>query len=362
MNVMARFRFLLTFLIGTISLQAQTPPGQLLLKDFRPKSIYKIPATSKRIYTLPVIDMHSHAYAKTEQELSNWVDAMKKSGIRKTIILSGATGNRFDSIYNVYSKYNDLFEIWCGFDYSGFGTPAWPESGLKELQRCYEKGARGVGELGDKGLGEMYSHPTPGKGIHIDHVDLQPVLKKCGELRMPVSIHVAEPQWMYEAMDSTNDGLMNADRWRVKKNESEFKDHDALLTTLENAVKSTPSTIFIACHFANRETDLSVLGSLLKKYKNLYADIAARFGETAPIPRYMKKFYQSHAGKLLYGTDMGMESSMYQTTFRILESADEHFYELDLFNYHWPCHGFDLDKKTLSALYYRNAELILNRR
>jgi predicted TIM-barrel fold metal-dependent hydrolase len=339
---------------------AQSSPDQLLLKNYRPQSIYKIPITEGRKHNIPVIDMHSHAYPMSEKKLVLWVQTLKNLNIEKTIILSGATGVLFDSIYNVYAKY-DCFEIWCGFDYTGVGSSAWPASGIAELERCYKKGARGIGELGDKGYGEMYSRPVKVPGIHIDDLKLRPLLEKCASLKMPVSVHVAEPQWMYEKMDSTNDGFMNSFIWKVDTTATGFKNHKALINTLENAVHDNPATTFIACHFANCESDLTVIGDLLDKYSNLYADVSARFGETAPIPRYMKKFYQRHAGKLLYGTDMGMEPSMYQTTFRILETDDEHFYETELFNYHWPCNGFDLDKKVLGKLYYRNALKILKR-
>jgi predicted TIM-barrel fold metal-dependent hydrolase len=337
----------------------QTRPDKLLLKDYRPKSIYNIQSTQGRRYSLPVIDMHSHAYASSISELDAWVETMKKLNIEKTIILTFATGQRFDSLYDVYSKYGSRFELWCGFDYRGFGTASWPASGIHELERCYKKGARGVGELGDKGQGEVYSLPVKGTGIHIDDPGLKPLLEKCGELEMPISIHVAEPQWMYEKMDSTNDGLMNGYTWRVDTMAPGFKGHRALVETLENAVRNNPKTTFIACHFANCEYDLSIIGRILEKYPNLYADIAARYGETAPIPRYMKAFYKKHQRKLLYGTDMGMDLSMYHTTFKILETADEHFYRVELFNYHWALYGFDLDEKVLRNVYYENAQRIL---
>lgn len=340
---------------------AQTSPDKLLLKDYRPKSIYKVQATEGRRYSFPVIDMHSHAYASSAQELEAWVNTMTKLNIEKTIILTFATGAKFDSLYDVYSKYGSRFELWCGFDYTGFGTNAWPASGIKELERCYKKGARGVGELGDKGVGEAYSLPVKGTGIHMDDPKLKPLLEKCGELKMPISVHVAEPQWMYQKMDSTNDGLMNGYTWRVDTTGPGVIGPRGLVKTLENAVRNNPKTTFIACHFANCEYDLSIIGRMLEKYPNLYADIAARYGETAPIPRYMKAFYTKHQKKLLYGTDMGMDLSMYHTTFRILETADEHFYRVELFNYHWALYGFDLDEKVLQQVYYKNASQILKR-
>jgi predicted TIM-barrel fold metal-dependent hydrolase len=361
---MKNYTLLITAFCLTISLgvcTAQSKPDELLLKNYNPQSIYKIPVTTSRKVKTPIIDMHSHPYPESAKELEAWVKTLKELNIEKTLILSYSTGAKFDSVYQVFSKYGDLFEIWCGFDYAGYGTSAWPQSGLKELERCFKKGAKGVGELGDKGYGEMYSLPTKIRGIHIDDPKMRPLLKRCGQLKMPISIHVSEPEWMYHKMDSTNDGLMNAYTWRIDSSASGFKGHDALVTTLDNAVRENPGTTFIACHFANCETDLSQIGALLKKYPNLYADIAARFGETAPIPRYMKKFYQDHASKLVYGTDMGMDASMYKATFRILESSDEHFYEKDLSSYHWPFHGFDLDEKTLNQVYYQNALKILKR-
>ena len=57
---------------------------------------------------------------------------------------------------------------------------------------------------------------------------------------------------------------------------------------------------------------------------------------------------------------MGTDASMYNITYRILESADEHFYEIDLFNYHWPLYGLDLSKEILQKLYQTNAMKILH--
>ena len=55
---------------------------------------------------------------------------------------------------------------------------------------------------------------------------------------------------------------------------------------------------------------------------------------------------------------MGFEKGMYETTFRILESNDEHFYNIELFGYHWPLYGFGLSDKTLKKIYKTNAEKI----
>ena len=354
--------FVLFTLLVSLSLSAAgQEANDLKLKDYRPVSIYKTPQTKVEKAKYPIIDFHSHDYPKTDAEVDQWVKTMNEVGIAKSIILSYATGAAFDSVVDKYARYKDRFDIWCGFDYTGLDQPGWEKRAVAELVRCHQKGAKGVGELGDKGLGEFYSRPTPGWGMHIDNPRMQALIKKCGELHMPISIHVAEDAWMYQTPDATNDGLMNAAKWQVDQSKKGIIGHDALIQTLENAVRHNPQTTFIACHLANTCSDLSQLANLFDKYPNLYADIAARYGELAPIPRYVHAFMEKYSNRLVYGTDMGTAKDMYQTTFRILESADEHFYEHDRFSYHWPLYGLALTDATLKKIYSDNGKKILAR-
>ena len=344
------FIIFLIFVVNGFSQKADL----LLLKNYRPKSVYTIPVTIPEKAKFPVIDMHSHPYATNAQELTNWVKTMDEMGIARTIILTMAIGRQFDSLVEVYGKFPGRFELWCGFDYTGYDKPGFGPAAVSELERCYKKGAKGVGELGDKGAGELYSKPIQAYGMHIDDARMKPLLQKCAELHMPINIHVADPYWMYLPTDSTNDGLMNADVWKITLKPG-MLDHAELIKSLENAVRENPKTVFIACHFANCEYDLSIAGRLLDKYSNLYLDISARYAETATIPRYMEKFYSKHQDWLLYGTDMGMDKNMYQVTFRVLETLDEHFYETELFGYHWAMNGFGLSDTILNKLYMKNA-------
>lgn len=333
---------------------------ELLLKDFDPVSIYKTQKSHIERAKYPIVDFHSHPDAKTEDEIKEWIRTMDKVGVKTSIVLTYSTGKRFDSIYSLYAPYGDRFQLWCGFDYTGYSEKGWSEKAVQELERCYKVGARGVGELGDKGSGLFYSKPSPPAiGMHIDDIRMKPLLTRCGELGMPVSVHVADPYWMYLPMDQHNDGLMNAYTWKIDTKKPGLLLHQELVNTLENAVKENPNTTFIACHLANCSYDLSILGKLLDTYPNLYADVGARFAEIAPIPRHVKAFFERHQDKLVYGTDMGMDISMYETTFRILESADEHFYNKALFSYHWPLNGLNLNDSTLKKLYGENAKKIL---
>ncbi len=327
-------------------------PEHLLLKDYHPRPIYKVPVTQVAKAKFGVIDMHSHAYAKTSEQIREWVATMAAVGVDRTVILTGVTGSEFEELRSRYGAYPERFELWCGLDFSEYPKPGFERTAIRAMQRCQTEGAKGIGELSDKGEGFRFGNSFA-HGLHANDPRMDAIWEKAAELGMPVSIHVAEPQWMYEPMDAQNDGLMNAYTWR-RDNKGPLPNHTELMRMLEEAARKHPRTTFIACHFANLESNLDELGRLLDRYPNLYADIAARYGETAPIPRYMAVFYKRYATRLVYGTDMGFDKQMYRDTFRILETLDEHFYVAE-YGYHWALSGFGLPDEVLKRVYRENA-------
>jgi predicted TIM-barrel fold metal-dependent hydrolase len=332
-------------------------PETILLKDYRPKSLYKIPVTKIDKAKYPIIDMHSHPYAKTAGQIEEWVKNMDEVGVEKTVILTMATGTEFDDVYRKYSKHPDRFEMWCGLDLSGYNKPGFGPAAVKELERCRQVGARGVGEIHDKGDG-LVSGKSKAPGMHPDDTRMDELWDTCGELGMPISLHVADPIWMYQKMDKANDGLMNAYHWRLD-NKPNIVNLSGMIDILDRTLARHRRTTFIACHFANLDYDLARLGEMFERNSNLYADISARYAETAPIPRFASKFYEKYAERLVYGTDMGFDTPMYRVTFRILESLDEHFYEIEQFDYHWSLNGFGLSGETLKQVYHANAAKLL---
>jgi hypothetical protein len=128
-----------------------TPPDRLLLKDHRPQSIFKIPQTRVEKARYPVIDVHSHAYAKTEAQVDKWVQTMDAVGIEKTVLLTGATGKAFDETTARFKRYPGRFEMWCGIDYASFDQPDFGPVVIAELERCHRAGAKGVGEMIENG-------------------------------------------------------------------------------------------------------------------------------------------------------------------------------------------------------------------
>src|SRR5947209_534773 len=146
---------------------SNTRAETLLLKDYRPRSIFKVPVTQIEQAKYPLIDMHSHPEPKTEAEINVWLKNMDAVNVEKSVILTMTTGKEFDEINAQYSRHPDRFEVWCGLDFSGYDQRSFPESAVKELVRCQEAGARGSGEIHDKGMG-LRSGKSVTRGTHPD--------------------------------------------------------------------------------------------------------------------------------------------------------------------------------------------------
>jgi uncharacterized protein len=348
-------------------------PDKLLLKDYRPKSIYKIPVTEVKKSKFPCWDLHHHARLKTQEDVEKQLRLMDAVNMEKTVAFTGVTGAEFDTAYKLYSKYPDRFDVYCHLNMKGCGDPGFTtEATVKELERCHSVGAKGLGEIHDKGVGIGGSPETPAGpgpngqmrparprtlGLHPDDPRMDALWEKCAELGMPVNLHMSDPYWSYLPQDKHNDGLMNGFSWRLDDKPG-LMGHNELIQSFERTVKKHPKTVFIASHLLNLDYDLNRLGQIFQANPNVYADYSARFCETATIPRFVNQFLRKWAHRIVYGTDMPVTQAMFSTTFRILESNDEHFYEQDQYfnyNYHWPMHGFGLPDDILRKVYRDSA-------
>ena len=340
-------------------------PDRLLLKNWMPQSIYKIPVTNIEKAKYQVIDMHAHDYTITKEDVAERVHVMDEAGIQKSVVFTDATGAKFDSLYSLYAAFPDRFMVYCGFDFSGFPNEGWSNTAVQELKRCVQEGAAGVGELHDKGAGLV-------EGLHPDDPRMDTLWEACAELHIPVNLHMADPIWMYLPMDSLNDGLMRSYTWRIK-NQDKIVGLDGLMDIFENTLQKHPNTVFVAAHLANLTFNLSRLGEMLDKHPNLYADVSARFAEFSTIPRYTAAFFEKYSDRIVYGTDYGWETfdkhsdygnntsllTMFRMTFRVLETTDDHFYLTDLVGYKWPMYGLGLSDSTLKKIYRGNALKII---
>src|SRR5260370_33475145 len=67
-------------------------PHEERFNPARMKSAQVVPVTRVEHFRYPVLDAHSHAYAKDTETIASWVRLMDQVGIRTSLILRGPRG------------------------------------------------------------------------------------------------------------------------------------------------------------------------------------------------------------------------------------------------------------------------------
>tara|TARA_R110002124_G_scaffold170608_10_gene338329 strand:- start:563 stop:1789 length:1227 start_codon:yes stop_codon:yes gene_type:complete len=338
------------------------PMDGVLVKDYAPKSTIIAEETFISKAKFSVIDAHVHHYTEIEeggnpkQAIKDWVKTMDEVGVEKSVVLTVATGKEFDKMVDYYlTDYADRFQLFCGIEMEGIDKPDYPERAVKELERCYKLGARGVGEVTDKGFGVSRDQSLkPEERMHIDDVRLDPFWAKCGELNIPVNVHQSDHPSAWTPPDVYQERTPIFQQFN--KYDTDGLTYDELVTYLPKLLVKHPKTTFIACHMANLGNDLNRLGAMLDDFDNLYLDISARDYEIGRQPRASAKFLTKYSDRVLFGTDMGLDKQMYQAWWRLLESGDEHMPG----RVWWRYYGLELPENVLEKLYRTNAEKVLN--
>jgi predicted TIM-barrel fold metal-dependent hydrolase len=331
------------------------PMDSVKLKDYAPKNSLVIPQTTIPKAKYPVIDVHAHVEARTPQQVADWVRTMNEVGIEKTVILSGATGAKFDALVDLYLKpYPTRFVLFCGIDTTDIEKPDYPQRAAAELERCYRKGARGMGELSDKGLGFNGNAKIPrAKRLHPDDPRLDLFWKKAAELKIPANIHVSDHPSAWKLPDVYQE--RTPDYQHFNQTGKDVPSYEELIEHRNKALARNPKTTFIACHLGNQGNDLTTLGKVLDTYPNLYLDLSARDYELGRTPRAALKFFTKYKDRLMFGTDMGRDVNMYRAWWRLYESADE-FMPGRVW---WPYYGLELPGPVLEAIYRGTAKKVL---
>ena len=269
---------------------APGPMDAMLLKDFAPKSSIVTPETVVAKARFPAIDLHAHVLAKTPEQVAEWVRTMDEVGIEISVVLTGTTGANFDRLADLYlKKHPTRFQLFCGLLTTDLDQPDYPARAAAELERCYKQGARGVGELSDKGWGFGPAGGTPrNKRLHPDDPRLDAFWNKCADLKIPAVIHVADHPSSWKPLDVFQE--RTPDYQHFSQYGKDVPAYEELLAFRNRAVAKHPKTTFIACHLGNQGNDLAALSKVLDAHPNLYLDISARDYEVGRTPRAAAKF------------------------------------------------------------------------
>jgi len=332
------------------------PMDEILIKDYAPRSTLVIQETFVPKAMYPVIDSHIHVVARTTEEISEWVRTMDEVGIQTSLVLTGAVGKEFDALGDSLTKaYPGRFMLYCGMDRTDIGGQDYSERVVAELVRCYRKGACGVGEITDKGYGiTRDTSLPPEKRLHADDPRLDPFWEKCAELNMPVNLHIADHPSSRTPLDVFQERSPDFQHFNLFG--KDIPSFDELMAMRNRTLENHPKTIFIACHLGNQGHDLAKLSQAMDEYPNLYLDTSARDYEIGRTPRASARFLTKYQNRILFGTDMGREKSMYQVHWRLLETADEYI----IGRAGWRYYGLELPDNVLESLYRNTTKRVFN--
>ena len=332
------------------------PMDNLLVKDHAPRSTVVAQKTFVAKAKYPVIDSHVHVVGRTADEIAEWVKIMDEVGMETSLVLTGVIGAEFDALVDsLPNAYPGRFLLYCGMDRTDIDNPDYSERVVVELERCYKEGARGVGEISDKGYGFTRDANLPReKRLHPNDPRLDAFWEKCAELKMPVSLHVADHPSCWTPLDVYQE--RSPDYQHFNQFGKDVPSFDELIVKRNWTLVKHPNTIFIACHLGNQGHDLAKLSKDMDMYPNLYLDTSARDYELGRTPRNSAKFLAKYKDRIVFGTDMGRKKSMYQIHWRLLETDDEYIAG----RAGWRIYGLELPAPVLQSLYRETAKRIFN--
>jgi predicted TIM-barrel fold metal-dependent hydrolase len=347
----------------------------LLLENFRPQPMLKVPEHQLTRARFPVIDIHTHFRHKfrgNAAELHRWVELMDRNNIAVCVSLDGQWGDQLDEHQALlWMKYRDRFAIFANIDWQGAGKekepatwdcnrPDFARRAREELARAKQRGACGVKIFKSFGL-EIKN--ADGSLLKIDDPRWDAIWEACGELDLPVLIHVADPAAFFLPINETNE------RWEELHRHPEwsffgpqFPKRDELLAALLRVCQRHRGTTFISAHVASNSEDLAAVGAWLDENPNLYVEIASRIAELGRQPVTARKFLIKYQDRVLFGTDGPWPEERIRLYWRFLETADENFpYSERPFppQGFWNIYGVDLPDETLRRIYHGNAMRII---
>ena len=332
-----------------------------------------------------LIDLHQHIEAKPER-IERAVAILNRAGIGLAVNLSGGTVTRKEGQPSEFERSRDLFERaapgrflqYFNLDYTGWDDADFSTRAARQVDEAKRLGAAGFKEY--KRLG-LYLRDGKGELIRIDDPKLDPVWKRCGELGLPVSIHVADPRAFWLPFDSSNE------RW------TELKDHrpwwfgdakvyparEALLEALDRVIARHPATTFVCVHFANNAEDVEWVERALDRRPNMWADLAARIPEVGRhAPEKVRRLFEKHADRIVFATDFQVYAKLilgssgdaerptdddavgfFEKHWRFLETHDRDFAHMTPIQGDWTISGIGLSAPVLRKIYFDNARRLL---
>ncbi|MFC1483632.1 amidohydrolase family protein [Candidatus Neomarinimicrobiota bacterium] len=347
-------------LLYCIACESSTSDADLKLVDWRPQSQLVVKETKIDKPKFSVIDIHNHLGHLENTEM--YLEEMDKAGVWKCVSLDGNSANDAyqEHLRVSQSVSKERFLIFFRPDFSKIDDPDFGESEAQKLEEAVKMGVRGLKI--SKSLG-LRVRDKQGNLIPVDDPRIDPIWAKCGELGIPVMIHVSDPKAFFTPLDRFNeryDELIAHPSWLFYG--EDYPSKEEILAQRNRAIAKHPNTIFIGAHMGNLPEELDRVGEWLDQYPNFYVDIDARISELGRQPYTARKFLIKYQDRVLFGTDTDPNAEAYRIYYRFLETDDEYF---DPSGGHhlqgrWMIYGVYLPDEVLEKIYNKNALKILS--
>lgn len=328
---------------------------ELKLTDWRPKSQLVVKETKILKPKFPVIDIHNHL--RNLDNAEKYLEEMDKAGVWKCIGLDGRSAGDFykEHLRVSHGISKERFIIFFRPDFSKIDEPNFGHNEAKKLEEAVKMGCRGMKISKTLGLG---ARDKSGKLVAVDDSRIDPIWAKCGELGIPVMIHISDPKAFFTPLDSFNeryDELIAHPSWLFYGDK--FPRKEELLAQRNRVFARHPNTIFIGAHVGTLPEELHTVGMWLDCYPNFYVDIDARISELGRQPYTARKFLIKYQDRVLFGTDTPPNAEAYRIYYRFLETDDEYFDPTG--GHHlqgrWMIYGVHLPDEVLEKIYNKNA-------
>jgi len=354
-------------------MDTETDWTTLPLREFRPEPALRTAAHRVESAGAPAIDVHNHLGLRrgagggqdgawAVRDVGALLQLMDECNVEAIVNLDGNWGETLEANLNRYDRaHPGRFATFCRLDWRECTRPGWPGRLAESLRKSASQGAAGLKVWKDVGL---HVRDESGNLVLCDDARLTPVWEAAAELRLPVLIHTADPLAFFEPLSERNERLeelLEHPDWRFA--DAKFPRMDTLLEALERVVQRNPDVTFIGAHVGCFAEDLGWVGRMFDRYRNFYADVAARIAELGRQPRATRQLLHRHPTRVMLGTDVSPPTkAAYAIYFRFFETADEHFpysTEKPPGSGRWAISGVDLDGIGLANLYAENARRVI---
>ena len=315
----------------------------------------------------PVIDMHTHFgplllgpdYAD-KFDTARVCDMLRGLGVEKIFCLELLWGDEFDRLCRKLEASGGMVVPVGSVDVFKALEPGFEYLVRRTLEDFKSRG--GVALKLWKNM-TLAGERCFGRNLRLDDPHFEPIWSICGELHLPIVIHVADPPCFFRPITPENEHytcLSQHPEWSFfRPGIFSFEEH---MEMQEAVIRDHPGTTFVVAHVGSYAENLGRVSDWLVRYPNMYIDIAARLDQLGRQPYSAREFIVRHADRVLFGTDFeawfppARAAGFYHTHYRFLQTRDEYFDHPfpDMLG-QWKICGLGLDAATLRKIYRDNA-------